>query len=94
MIASHTTTSVLGSKSVVLRSTDQVGSLSVCLIDGHRHTVWRYIDTDDLVITSFTRELQRENWIADEDVKRELAQKSGRDSYVDPFGEDFTGYRD
>lgn len=34
------------------------------------------------------------DWIADEDVKKELARKSGRDPYVDPFGEDLTSYRD
>lgn len=34
------------------------------------------------------------DWAADEDVMKELARRSGCDPYVDPFGEDLTGYRD
>lgn len=31
-------------------------------------------------------------WLEDEDSKRELARRSDDDPYVDPFGEDVTGY--
>jgi DNA-binding HxlR family transcriptional regulator len=31
-------------------------------------------------------------WVGDDDVKRELAQRSDTDPYVDPFGEDVTGH--
>lgn len=34
------------------------------------------------------------DWVAEKNVKMELARKSGRDPYVDPFGEDLTGYRE
>jgi len=34
------------------------------------------------------------DWMADKSVKKELARKSGKDPYVDPFGEGISGYRD